>query len=165
MRSTVSNKPSGLSLAELMVAVGFFAVAILAILGLTVSVLRTDSKSSESAAGALMADRLLQRTIARVKGDATARANFWNNEHLTPPWEQGVARSTSGNDFNYVIYATTVVGVGGSPVGSLAPDNRLKKVDVLVWWFNANPTDRAGYGKLNTRVTQLVSEAETVAPP
>lgn len=153
-------------MAELLVAVGFFAVAVLAILGLTLSVLRMDSKAAQTSAGTLVADQLLQQTVASVRADSppNTKASFWGSEYLNPAWAEGVVLNND-TQFHYVIYATTVTDAGGTPVGSLASDNRLKKLDVRVWWFNESPTSRSGYGRLEAQVTQLVSEAETIATP
>ncbi|MBI3926838.1 MAG: hypothetical protein HY319_14980 [Armatimonadetes bacterium] len=145
-------------MAELILSIGFFAVAILAILALSVSIARTDSKAVETSAGTLVADRLLQRTLASIYADqpAGARDTFWAIDHVSPPWEEGTIQ-TNGNQFQYVIYATTVNDSAGTEIGSLAEDNLLKKVDIRVWWWGQQ---RTGYGRLEVRNSRLVSEAE-----
>ena len=156
----------GFTIAELLVAIGFFAVAVLTVLGLNLAVVRVDSKAIESAAGSVVADRLIQRTVAKVKADAPAgtRANFWVVDHVSVPWEEGTTRN-GGTEFHYTVSAETVLDPAGNPIGqSGAGPNRLEKIDVRVWWFSddtGSETSRAGYGRLEHKATKLITEAET----
>ena len=51
----------GFGLAEVILALGLLAVAIMSIMGLSISALRTDSKAMETSAGRLIADQVVKR--------------------------------------------------------------------------------------------------------
>lgn len=156
------TKPTGFSLAELILSIGFFGLAILTLIGLSIAITRTDSKALERSAGTLIGDQVLNRTIAELKEDnpAGARANFFSGDFSVTPWSKGNlvnARTT----FYYEVFAHTVIDRGtGSPLSEDVPGNRLKQVNVHVWWAGEESSTRQGSGNLEVWITQLVSEAE-----
>ena len=161
MNSPRNNR--GMSLAELMVAIMLLAICILTVLGLSLAVVRVDSKAAETSAGSVVADTLLQEVVAQVKADSPpgTKDSFWNNDHEV--WAQG-SRVNNGPEFSYWISAVTVTTTGGDSLGSADLQNRLKKVDVRVRWFNDGSSEqsgRQGYGELEATISQLVPEAQT----
>ena len=97
----------GFSLAELVVAIGLLAVAILSILGLSILVGKTNQEGDDRAAGEIVAGVLLDRVIDQVRSDSPPGTadDFWNNEHLIDPWEEDVM-TNAGTEFKYVIRAS-----------------------------------------------------------
>ena len=65
-------------------------------------------------------------------------------------------------EFFYKLDATTVRDTAGQPFnGSNLANNRLKLVQVELYWWNPAPTStRTGYGKLTTTVTRLIREKQ-----
>ena len=151
------------SLAELLVALGLFAVAILAILGLSISVARGSQEGEDQAVAGTVSRHLLERVVDRVRTDSppgTAQ-DFWDNEHpASNPWEDDEYESNN-TLYQYRVFATTVNNTLGDPVGGTTPGNRLKKIDIVINWWDSDTTERAGYGKLEFRNSRLVSEGET----
>lgn len=151
----------GFTLAELMVAVFLVAVAMLSVFALTISVLRTDQKTRDTSVGREVAQMLAERTFARVRADQPAgtRANFWENDFVGAPYETGSYKQGS-TEFKYTIYAQTVVDTLGDSVGGNVDENRLKKVDVILSWWDSDAHDRTGYGQLKVYSSHLFSEAD-----
>lgn len=149
------------SLPELLLAIALFAVAILSIVALSLSVLRTDRKTVDTGVAHSVARQVLLRSLEQVRTDQPggSKVNFWNNNYVTQPFLKG-KQNSNGTDFEYSIYAETVVSTSASPVGGAVTGNRLKKVDVIVWWWNSDRATRTGYGKLQISTSRLVSEAD-----
>jgi Tfp pilus assembly protein PilV len=151
----------GFSLAEMLVALGLISVAVLSVLALSISIAKGNQEGTDRATGAVVARQLVNRVLDRLRADIPAgtNADFWDNEHTSTPFDSGVFRSNN-TDYQYKVYAQSVEDSSGVSVGGTTPDNRLKKVDVIVWWWDSEKTERQGYGKLEVRNTRLVSEAE-----
>ena len=154
------NRRRAFTLTELIVAIGFFAVAILAVLGLSLAINRLEAKSANTNVGKSVASQILQRTLSDVRADQPpgARANFWDSDHLDPPWDEGVQLSDHTR-FNYTVTCSTVSDTAGDEIGHGIGGNRLKKVDVLVTWWNAEEKPGREQGPLEVTATQLVSES------
>lgn len=148
----------GFGLAEVILALGLLAVAIMSIMGLSISALRTDSKAMETSAGRLIADQVVKRLGDQLRADTTIRGDFLSGEFVGPPWDKGTI-TNNHTVFNYQVFASTVRDAAGKPLGWEAEGNRLKKVDVEVWWTDETDRARQGYGRLEVRTTQLISEA------
>ena len=66
----------------------------------------------------------------------------------------GPATQVSDSLMNRTLYQA------GGPLGGAIPNNRVKKVDILVWWWEArsNNGQRQGYGKMQVQASRLVEE-------
>ncbi len=156
-------RKSGFSLAELILSLGFVALAILSVLGLSLGVMRTDHKALERAAGTLVAEQIVERLRAQLLADEPAgfREHFLHEEHNGTPWDEGSIKNGK-TIFYYSVRAISVVDTDGNKVGASSDGNRLKKVDVHVWWAGEDTQTRQGSGQLEVRVTQLISEASII---
>lgn len=152
------EKSRGFSLPEVILALGLLAVAILSLLAVSVSTLRSDSKALETAAGRLIADQVMKRLLDQMAEDPAVRESFLSGDFQLQPWDQGTL-THDNTVFSYTILARTVRDGAGDPVGKEAPGNRLKKVDIKVWWTDEANRTRQGYGRLQVETTQLISEA------
>jgi Tfp pilus assembly protein PilV len=149
---------NGFSLAELLVALGLFAVCILTVLALSISIARSNQEGEDTGVAGTVANGLVEELVDRVRADQPPglKADFWDNDY----WEEGTFLN-NGTEYQYKISGSTVQDTGGVDIGNLAPGNRLKKVDIVVYWWDSETTDRQGYGRLEMRNTRLVSEGET----
>ena len=160
-------KKRGFSLAELVLSIGLFALAVLTLLGLSLSISRTDSKALERSAGTLIANQVLGRTIAELNADspAGARENFFSIESAATIWDKGELKN-GHTDFFYSVEVGTVRDAGtGASLGNVLEGNRLKRVTVHVWWAGESSQTRQGSGQLEVFVSKLVSEAEVALAP
>lgn len=129
----------GFSLMEVLVSLGIMAIALLALVTVLVTGLRAEDNSTQRKAGQDVAERVLGRTLGKLKQLSEAENNdFWNREHSAPsdPWLAGVEKR-DGYDYHYKIFSSTVVNKStGQPFGEAHgyEFNRLKKVDVVVSW-------------------------------
>lgn len=154
---------AGYSLAELLLAIGILAISVLSVLALSLRIAAASQKSNDLMVGEMMVDRLLDRVVAEVRNDKPPgkKAKFWGTaDHL--PWSTGKFTADK-TEFEYEIRARTLVNAKGDTVGSSSSlsENRLKKVDVVVHWWDSKNAGRPGYGRLTTQGSRLVSEAQT----
>lgn len=143
-------------------AICVVVLAILSVSALSISTLRSNQKSSDRPVGQVMAERILTEELYKVQDDNPpgTKNNFWQNDFSSIPFRTGKLTSNH-TEFTYSIYAVTLVDVTKSqPVGVTVtqPKNRLKKVDVVVWWWDSSQASRAGYGKLVAQATRLFNE-------
>jgi Tfp pilus assembly protein PilV len=152
----VKTKLRGFSVAELLLSLGFIAVAILTVLGLTATSLQAGREATDATTAALVAQTQLEKAIRTGKDDMV----FWNVDHTAVPYAPGSGLvSVDGTTFEYEVFAETVKDTGGSDVGTtVEAQNRLKKVDIVVHWWDSDSQERQGYGKLEVRQTRLVAE-------
>lgn len=153
------------SLAELILSIGFFAMAILTLIALSISISRTDSKSLENSAGTLVADQLMGQTLSGLKSDGVQRENFFSGEYVDAPWSSGQVVNGHTTFFYEVKVASVRDASTGDQVGDSVTQSRLKKVDVHVWWAGDTTQTRQGSGRLEVFSTRLVSEPEVHADP
>ncbi|MBI3929166.1 MAG: hypothetical protein HY319_26715 [Armatimonadetes bacterium] len=151
----------GLTLAELVVSIFLVATALLLVIGVFLTVLRGVEKSADLTAGATVAESMLNFEIYRVLSDTSPFLT--RNQFLTqdsPPIGPIEASFSLNNTvFTYRIYHQTVEDSAGAVLGAGAAENRLKKVDIIVWWFTDNPgTQRQGHGFLRTGLTRMVHQ-------
>ncbi|MCA9777088.1 MAG: hypothetical protein KC800_10240 [Candidatus Eremiobacteraeota bacterium] len=152
---------------EVILSFGFFAIAILTLIGLSLSISRTDSKAMETAAGTLIADQVLGRTLASLRSDTPpgSRAGFFSGEYVDPPWDSG-SLVNGKTTFYYELTTNQVEDVAtGGPLGDPALSNRLIKLNIRVWWASEEQEVRQGSGRLQVTTSRLVSEAEILDDP
>lgn len=152
-------RTGGFSLAEVMVAAGLLAVVLLALMGLITSTLSINQKASLLGPATQVCDSLIQRTIYQVSDDSPAGTHdsFWNHSAATP-WRGPLQENIGGVDYKYVLYASDAKDTGGVPLGGTAPGNRVKKLDLDLWWWDRQ---KSHYGRLEIQGTRLVHEASS----
>jgi Tfp pilus assembly protein PilV len=144
----------GFSIAELLLSMVILSVITLGVLGLTSTILQTGQEAADTSVGVAVAEAEIQRVISAAQGDP----DFWDLDHLVTPYATSSVVA-DGTAFECEIRAATVMDNGislGSSSGLV--ENRLKKVDIVVTWWDSSTTEHQGYGKLETRLSRLVSE-------
>jgi type II secretory pathway pseudopilin PulG len=149
------------TVAELVLALALLAVGVLATAALSISLLRGDRKAIDSSVGTMVARQVLKQHVDQVRANIPVgrKASFWAQDWVNTPWQTGTVRNND-TDFSYAIYAHTVTDTSGTPVGSALPNNRLRKLNVLVHWWASEQARRSGYGKLQASATMLIHEAD-----
>ncbi|MEW6283149.1 MAG: hypothetical protein AB1758_31345 [Candidatus Eremiobacterota bacterium] len=156
MRS-IRRKGWAFSLLEVLAAIGVVAVGMLALISVLCVGLKSDNKSLTTMTAVRLADRQLERSLARALTDSpgSRKDAFWSDEFSYPARPLDTGQERVGSDtFHFAVYAESVPGLGGA-----TPENRVKKVDVYVWWWGEGT--RQGYGRLQTHTCRLVNEGET----
>jgi Tfp pilus assembly protein PilV len=153
MKQTSSNKRA-FSVAELLISLTLMAVAILTVIGLTVTNMKVSRKATDTTTASLVAKTELERTILVGMSDAA----FWDNEHTVAPYADGTV-VIDNTSFDFQVFASTVMD-GADPLGTSNGDteNRLKKVDIVVYWWDSESQDHQGYGRLEVHQSRLVAE-------
>ncbi len=148
---------TGFSLLELLVALGLATIATILVVATILKVVIPSQKATDLSAGYAMAQSVMQEEIYAVL-DGTGvitKAAFLNND--SPPAAPiSGARIVNDTNFDYRIYHQTLQDtVAAAPLGG-SLENRVKKVDIVVWWWNQNPGDvRQDYGTLKVEASQL----------
>lgn len=146
----------GLTLIEVIIAIGIMAVALLAILSVASMALTYQRQSINNLNAASAAETVLNKAITRVLSEdppATIQAQFWGTEYPFPstPYDSGTLK-IGREEYQYRIYALNVPGIG-DPAAAPVP-NVLKKVDAYVWWKDS------GAGEKRSFATRLVNQGE-----
>ena len=143
-------------MAELVLSLGFITTVVLTVLGLTATIQKTGQESTDRINAAMVAESVVEEVVA----DAQTNDHdfFWDNDHLV--YRAGFVE-IEGTEYDWTMSAVTVKDSGadlGSSTG--LTNNRLKKVDITVFWWDSQTQKSYGYGKLAFRASRLVSEAE-----
>lgn len=152
----------GFSVAELVVCLGLLAIMSLAIVALILQLLRGSDKESHLAAGNVLAEQIMTERLQAIFSDSvpglTKDQFFDTDSPPAAPLEGIVVLGTT--EFTYQMSYQTIFNTGGVPVGGdVADTNRLKRVDIKVWWWTDDPDNpRAGHGYLRTTATRFVNE-------
>ncbi|GMU56180.1 MAG: hypothetical protein AMXMBFR33_53260 [Candidatus Xenobia bacterium] len=152
-RGRIASKPSGraFTLAEVMLAVGLLALLVLTLAGLTLSAIRSNEKAARLDPATEVLESVLDESVYQVTWDSPAgtRASFWG---AAGTWQGPLTRTVGGTRYEYTLYANNVPG--------FAAGNRLKKLDIVLWWWDSRSSGgtRQGYGKMQLEASRVVHE-------
>lgn len=140
------------TLAEILLALGLISVSILTLMALSISTMKANRKSTYVVDASQVAMKLMAEVADRAAGDP----GFWNSDFRTDPYEKGTHKA-GRTEYEYRVFAQTLVDKqSGAELGSAAPSNRVKKMDIVVEWQANSPG--AGQGKRTVRGSCLVNE-------
>ena len=150
-RSAASGTRSrrGLTVAEVVVALGLLSILVIVVLGLFTQLLASTTKNTLLQAGTLHADRVLNETIRNVRPSPPAF-------DLVSMDQEGIYTHDETNltIFYHTLTATPVVTYNVNEPGE------TWELEVEVNWWAADPNDptrvRPGYGKLFTKQHRVV---------
>ncbi len=148
----------GFTTAELLIAVAIIVTALLLILATFTSVLRSSEKSENLATGSILAEAVVNQQIETLLYDPASRTAFFNSPGLPPSPILGTV-NLEGTVFTFEITHATVNRNGGGTIGDGLAENRLKKIDAVVWWMVDDPDEqRQGSGYLRTEFSRVLNE-------
>ncbi|MBS2038377.1 hypothetical protein JST97_25590 [bacterium] len=137
-------------------AVFLCAVALLAVVGLSLGLLRGQRKTVDLSAGQAAADHILSNLIERAQRE---HDEFWNHEYPAsgPAYREG-SYVLNRTDFAYRMDAETAQSPAGQNIGGSSTQNRVKVVRLHLSWWGQSNNQRQGYGKLQYDCIRLVHE-------
>ena len=141
----------GFSLAELVFSILILTLIILTMIGLVTSTVRTEEKAKLLGRAGGVLESIIQQTIYQVDNDSPAgtSTSFWGSSGV---WSSG---SVVRGEVTYTFEVSTadVAGFG-------TPGNRMKKMDVTLWWWNSESSGgaRQGYGQMKLQGSRVVTE-------
>ena len=145
---------SGFSLAELLFSLGIFTIGILALGGLSLAALKAEQKS----VNVVEASQVAVKQLAERSLSASIDPSFWATDHVSTPYAQG-SQKVGETEYTFECYDLTVMNSeSGDTLGSGVPSNRVKKMDIVVNWYEDSAS--SGYGKKSLRQTCLVNESQ-----
>lgn len=146
-RSRVIARSRGLTVAEVVVAIGVLAIMLVTTLLLFTQLMASTTKNNLVNLGSLYADRILEQMVASPNPAPPAFSALTTGEESVV--SHGDGRSTT---FAYRVEATSL-----TPVQEPGEQWLL---EVEVHWWHADPNtpnqDRRGYGRLSTKQRRMV---------
>ena len=134
-------------MAEFVLAMALASVALLSLVAISLSALKSNRKATDTAVGALLAEQQVEQLVYAMQADSTAA--IWAH---VPPAEYSVDTiNVSNTDFTVVVYAR-------DPDPTFTDPHRLKRLEVVVKWCDSQAGNRAGMGKLEARAARLVRQ-------
>ena len=143
----------GFSFVEMVLAVGLLAVTILATGLLAMTMLRSQTESNDRISAVAVCNTLLDQTLNEAQADSA----FWTGDHSVTPYKEDTVKMGK-LEYQYQVFAQTVVDTAGDEVGTALTDNRLKRVTIQLTWFDTESEERQGYGKLKESITRIVNQ-------
>lgn len=152
MRFT-SKVSKGFTLSEVLIAMGVLMVAVLSVAAISFSALASSQKNSDSQTGTLLARQVLETSIEDARKNLTAP--FWGQNSAATAYQTDTIQ-VGNTPFHCQVFVTDV-NVAADPDLGTTPAFPLKRVDVVVDWWDQPNQSRAGFGKLSTRTYRVVS--------
>lgn len=150
----------GFSLVELLVSIGIVATVLVYIIGVFTTGMKANRKSVDLTSGTLVAESVISQELYGILSDSDKSAQFFaHNYTSSEPAIEGT-QTLSNTKFTYKLFVSNVNQFTES-------GNKMKKVDVQVWWWvpdnvknadNKEDTVRAGYGVCSVGMTRLVNQ-------
>lgn len=132
-----------------MLAVALAAVALLSLVAVSLTALRSNRKATDTTVGYLLAEQTVEQLIYGMQ--ANTAAPIWSYSSTLLEYSVDTV-NLSNQDFTVVVYAR-------DPVAGLASPHRLKRLEVVTRWWDAQSTaTRVGMGRLEARTVRLVRE-------
>ncbi|MBQ7568515.1 type II secretion system protein [bacterium] len=153
------KKSTGFTLMELLLAISIIATVMLYLIGIFTTGLRANRKAVDLTAGTLVAESVISQELYGILSDPDKSSSFFSHVYgSTTPCVQGTT-TLSSTKFTYKMFVNDVSGFNDA-------NNKMKKVDVQVWWWNNENADansqaasfRQGYGVVSVGLTRLVNE-------
>lgn len=142
------------------------ALALLGLVSVLVSGVKAQDKTSKSLVARSVAARVLDRAVKSLEiGSDADVARFWeqdvSSEANAYDDGQGGKETVGTAEFHYQITAREILQ-GGQPFGTAtgADGNRLKMITVAVRWTADGAEARAGTGKQEVLLSQLVNRSQ-----
>lgn len=151
----VKNKGTqvGFTIAELILAFGLLSIGILALGALSLSALKAGQKSTN----VFDASQVAVKQLATRAEIAASDPDFWDTDHTVTPYAEGT-QMVGKTEYQFRVYASTLMNAEtGDTLGAGVPDNRVKKMDIVIEWYAESGS--SGYGKKSLRQTCLVNES------
>lgn len=143
---------------ELMLALTLISVAALTLVALSFTAVASRQKAENVSDAMLVAEEQLALAVNSIETLPPAdHGAFWDAP-LGAPYSEGTI-SIGETDYNFRIDAVDV------PTGTAAP-NRLRKLDVTVWWWSEQPgQSKSGSGQLHYSASRLIREVANEDEP
>ena len=150
----------GFSLVELLVSIGIVATVLVYIIGVFTTGMKANRKSVDLTAGTLVAESVISHELYGVLADKDKSARFFAHTYTSNDAAIEGTETLSNTVFTYKLFVSDVNQFVES-------GNKMKKVDVQVWWWVPESTDtsdlqgntiRAGYGVVSVGMTRLINQ-------
>lgn len=161
---TRRRQTAGFNMIELLLALTLISIAALTLVALSFTAISARQKAENITDAMLVAEEQLSLAVQAIETlPASEHDSFWGAA-LSEPISEGEVRIAPADStetaptYNFRVTATDV------PTGTSAP-NRLRKLDILVWWWSENPGEgRVGSGQLTYSASRLVREVKNDEP-
>jgi type II secretory pathway pseudopilin PulG len=143
---------TGFTLAEIILAMGILVISILSVAAISFSALSSNQKSSDTQTGTLLARQILESQSQQAL--ANPAAPFWTQNSITTAYmtdTQQIGRTP----FDVRVFVTDIDVPADGDLSTSVP-YKLKRMEVVVNWWDSQNSQRKGYGKLEARIARLL---------
>lgn len=141
----------GFNMIELMLALTLVAIASLTLVALSFTAVSARQKAENISDAMLVAEEQLTLAVRNIEAMPQANHSAFWDAPLTAPFAEGTIQ-IGESEYNFRVLANDI------NTGTAAP-NRLRKLDITVWWWSENPGEgRVGSGQLTYSASRLVRE-------
>lgn len=156
----VGRGSDGFSLAEVLLAIGLLAVALLALIAQSTLLAKANQKQDDSAVASDVAQGILERIIRQAEQDPAANQNLWGANSATTALISATEK-VGFTEYRYQLFVSDVTSqvtgqvVGTGSTGSESPDTRLKRLEIKVEWWGGEVQTHSEAGKLSVEAARL----------
>lgn len=130
------------TLAEIVVALGLFVIAVLSAVALAISALRSNQKGSDQMVANALAGRVLEEFVYSLPD---ASDSFWTRTTFASPYELPPVANLGTGVYQPALYLTDLASVGQG----------MKMATVNVTWGNG-VAGQTGYGQQVASISRLI---------
>ena len=138
-----------------MLAAFLLTVVVLGVVGLSLAVIASSRKSNDTQTAQLVARQLLEQQVDEAL--ATPGSSWWGQNSADQVYSQETV-VVAGTDYRARVYLTDLALEMDTDALATANNSRLKRVEVVVNWWDGEVKSRSGYGNLQVRSSRLLYE-------
>ncbi|MCA9781616.1 MAG: hypothetical protein KC800_33090 [Candidatus Eremiobacteraeota bacterium] len=151
------------SLAEVLLALGLLSIALLALVGQSTLLVKSNQKADDRSIALDLSRQVIERASQSAETDNPAgrNADIFNYTSAANPFVRDTER-IGFTDYDYELYITDVTNqmsgsiLGSGPTGTESTHVRLKLFQAKVYWWNGETQSRTEYGKLEVETSRLI---------
>lgn len=161
----------GFSLAEVLLAIGLLAIALLALIGQSTLLAKSSQKVDDSSVAYDVAQSVVERLAQEALLDQPAGRNLlaWQHDSEIEPYLDG-SETIGFTEYTWEVYVTNITSdvsgetLGTGPTGAENENTRLKLFRVKVeWWGGEAQENRIkGVGKLRVETSRLMKVTRVI---
>ena len=125
-----SKKTQGFSIIELLISMSIISIALVFLIDVFTTGMKANRKSVDLTAGTLVAEEIISQELYGILSDNDKSNAFFAKNDDKVEYVKGV-KYHNNTKFTYKMFISDVKNMGDAD-----NSNKMKKVDVQVWWWN-----------------------------
>ena len=163
-------RPPAYSLAEVLLALGLLSIALLALIGQSTLLVKSNQKADDRSVALDLSEQVIKRVSQSAHTDTPPgrNADIFNFSSASTAFLNNQER-IGFTDYDYELYISDVENqlsgavLGTGLTGTESTHVKLKLFQAKVYWWSGKTESRAEYGKLEVETSRLI-KVTTVGP-